>query len=531
MINDTAAEDSCSDLWFIPRNGTGTCHCGNTVHDTVTCNDYTKEVTVLSCYCMTDDSVTNQTVFGACLFNCNFVSKNYHEAPTTCKNFGRKGTLCGECITRNDTFLQAYSYDMYCVQCTHSHSWWKYIAAAFLPLTAFIVVILACRISVVSPQLHSFVFFAQIISTPINVRALLLMGKQLSPAWGYLIKIYAAAYGMWNLDFFRTLILGICLHLSTLQVLALDYLVAVYPMLLMVIAYALVELHGYGFRPVLAIWRPFHCISARFRRGCNIQTSIVDAFVTFFILSTTKMFSVSYDLLIPTRLYNASGESVGLRLFYDPNIVYMGRQHLKYALLAIAVFSLFILFPLVLLIVSPLHCVEKYIVVRARVVKEFLKSFQRYYKDGKNGTTNHRWYASFYHVIFFFTFLTYSLTLSIFAYHFLVFVSVSAAIVVLTAEPYKEEYANYNIVDALVFLNLALFCLSMSIFSGLLNRVSLYLTTGVILSVGTVPVAYIAAVVIFWIWKRFCAREDWRVAEDSLPHRLTHSSVYRHNNF
>ena len=58
---------------------------------------------------------------------------------------------------------------------------------------------------------------------------------------------------IWNLDFFRTLLPGVCLHLTTLEVLALDYLIAVCPMLLMVIAYVLVELHGYGFRPVLFI--------------------------------------------------------------------------------------------------------------------------------------------------------------------------------------------------------------------------------------------------------------------------------------
>ena len=486
---------------------------------------------MLTCYCMTYDSVTKQTVVGACIFNCIFVIKyksTYHEAPTACDYFKRKGTLCGECNTRNSTFPQAYSYDMHCVQCTHPQSWWMYITVAFVPLTVFIVSILACRISVVSPQLHSFVFFAQIISTPNNVRPLLLMAsKQLSPALALLIKIYAAAYGIWNLDFFRTLIPGICLHLSTLQVLALDYLVAVYPMLLMVITYALVELHGYGFRPVLIIWRPFHRVFARFRRRCEIQTSIVDAFATFYILSTTKIFSVSYDLLIPTRLYNASGESVGLRLFYDPNIVYMGRQHLLYAVLAIAVFSLFVLFPLVLLIVSPLHCVEKYIIVRTRVVKELLKSFQHFYKDGKNGTTNHQWYASFYLMIFFVTFLIISLTLSIFAYNFLFFLSVFGALVVLTVEPYKEEYANYNIVDCLVFLNLALFCVLMSIFDGLLNRATLYLTTGSIIFVATVPVVYIITVVIIQIWKRVRPREHQTIVEGSLPHRVTHSNEYK----
>ena len=38
--------------------------------------------------------------------------------------------------------------------------------------------------------------------------------------------------GIWNLDFFRTVIPDICLNVNTPQVLALDYLVAFYPMLL-----------------------------------------------------------------------------------------------------------------------------------------------------------------------------------------------------------------------------------------------------------------------------------------------------------
>ena len=200
----SVAEESCTDLWFTPKNGT--CHCGDTFHDAVTCNEHTKEVMVLDCYCMTADSATNQAVVGNCLFHCVSLSRNaqyqdnvYHQAPSNCSYLHRRGTLCGEC--EKDYFLRAYSYKLDCIQCHHPDSRWLYIAAAFLPLTVFII---------------------------------------------------------WNLDFFRTVLPDICLHLTTLQVLALDYLIAVYPMLLMVIAYTLVELHGYGFKPVLLMWKPFH---------------------------------------------------------------------------------------------------------------------------------------------------------------------------------------------------------------------------------------------------------------------------------
>ena len=129
-------------------------------------------------------------------------------------------------------------------------------------------------------------------------------------------------------------------------------------------------------------------------------------------------------------------------------------------------------------------------------------------------------------MIFFLTFLTYSLTLSIFAYHFLFFFSVFGTIVVLMVEPYKEEYANYNIVDCLVFLNHALFCFLMSMFDVLLNRVPLYLITGSIFFVATLPVVYITTVVIIRTWKRVCPREHQTIVEGSLPHRVTHSSEY-----
>ena len=50
---------------------------------------------------------------------------------------------------------------------------------------------------------------------------------------------------MWNLDFFRALYTPFCLHpeTTTLQILALDYVVAVYPLVLLVVVYLFVKLH------------------------------------------------------------------------------------------------------------------------------------------------------------------------------------------------------------------------------------------------------------------------------------------------
>ena len=191
LTQQTTAEN-CSDLWFTPTSGT--CHCGSTVYGTVTCNKQTKEVTVLDCYCMTTDS-TNQTVVGACIYNCFNLSHNgqyqdniYHQAPSDCTYLHRSGTLCGECEI--DHFPLAYSYNVECIKCTHPDSWWIYIAVAFLPLTIFMVIILVFRIRVVSPKLHAFVFFAQVIALSTNVQIFFLSTKSINPIVSAIVKVY-----------------------------------------------------------------------------------------------------------------------------------------------------------------------------------------------------------------------------------------------------------------------------------------------------------------------------------------------------
>ena len=75
-----------------------------------------------------------------------------------------------------------------------------------------------------------------------------------------------ALYGIWNLDFFRSFDLGICLGTSTLQTLSLDLLVAVYPLLLMALSYALITLYDRNIRVLVIIWRPFRGVFSLFHK-------------------------------------------------------------------------------------------------------------------------------------------------------------------------------------------------------------------------------------------------------------------------
>ena len=187
----------------------------------------------------------------------------------------------------------------------------------------------------------------------------------------------------------------VCINVIPLHIMALDYLVAIYSMLVMGVAYIIVELYGCGFRPVLFLWRPFHRILARFRCQWGIETSIMDAFVTFFVLSTTKLFSVSFAMLVPTKIFTPKGEYAWY-LFYDPSIKYFGIDHLPYVLLGMAVLLLFILSPLSLLLCYVFRKCLRRCQLRGPTLDMYVHSFQQYYKDGSNGTRDCRWFAGFF---------------------------------------------------------------------------------------------------------------------------------------
>jgi len=196
-------------------------------------------------------------------------------------------------------------YSLQCIKCRKENRnliW--YFALTFVPLTAFLFLVIALRINANSPAMNAFVFLCQLIACPQQIRVWLLIVKH--PLSKSFVRVLLTLYGIWNLDFFRTLVPPFCLTLSSLETLALDYAVAAYPLVVLVVVYVLVELHASGCRLVALLWRPFHKCSAHSSRQRDVRSSIVDAFATFLLLSYMKFLSVSFDLLKPTRVYDVS---------------------------------------------------------------------------------------------------------------------------------------------------------------------------------------------------------------------------------
>ena len=276
-------------------------------------------------------------------------------------------------------------------QCLYNRNWWKFVLAAFLKLTIFCSIILFFKINIVSSRFQGFLFYSQMISVPAMMRALFMANyddKRNYKAAHIGLQFLAALYGIWNLDFFRFAKFGICLGTDTLQTLALDFIVGVYPILLLVVYYFLMEMYDRNFRPLVIIWKPFRRLFGLFRENWDLRTSIIDAFATTLLLTNIKFQSVSLDLLTPVKvyhLYDTGNWTYSYSLFYDATVPYFGSRHLPYAIISVLVFVLVTILPMLLLILYPFRCFQKFLnlfPIRWYILHTFVDSFYGSYKDG-----------------------------------------------------------------------------------------------------------------------------------------------------
>ena len=59
----------------------------------------------------------------------------------------------------------------------------------------------------------------------------------------------------------------------------------------------------------------------------DINTSMIDVFATFLLLSYHELLSVNFDLLVFITPINSTGNVVGTYLYYDAGYEYFGRDH------------------------------------------------------------------------------------------------------------------------------------------------------------------------------------------------------------
>ena len=429
-------------------------------------------------------------------------------------NMHRTGTLCGKC--QDGYYPLAYSYDMKCVQCPNAKSnWWKFVLAAFLPLTVFCFIILFFKINVASSRFQGFLFYSQVISMPAMVRVFLLLGvyksKSDAIAAHVAVRCLAAFYGIWNLDFFRSVDFGICLGTDTLQTLALDLIVGVYPLLLIVVSYVLIEMYDRNFRVVVIMWKPFRRLFSLFRENWDLRTSIIDSFATTFLFASIKFQNVAFDLLTPVKvyhLYDTGNYTYSYRLFYDATVPYFGSRHLPYAVTAVMVIVLFTTLPVLLLILYPFRCFQKFLnlfPIHWYFLRTFVDSFYGSYKDGTQpGTRDCRWFASLFFLSRFCMLFAGAYTESAIYFPTATMILVLVTLLYVTVQPFKNNTSHFTTINALFVLLLALLftCYIIGTETSATERQPLIPLFLVVAITVVLPLLYISAIILHWMYSQ-----------------------------
>ena len=407
-------EQSCP-TWYqeTKYNRVAKCVCGATLEDHILCNYTTQKTLIFAGYCMSYNDTTKLTVAGGCPFsNHDGAQIFYVTLPNdtselnsfTCSGLNRTGLLCSHCQRGLGPAVLSYTWQ--CVECFDKrYGWLVYITATLFPATILCLLVVVFQLHVTSAEMNFFVFLCQYITcvttllSPYTYTYYVYSDSRLTTILFFLFALLSF-YGIWNLDFFQYFIPVFCISsdMSTLHTLALEYVVAVYPLLLTLVIYVCVEMYDRGVRVVVCVWRPFRVCFTRFRRRWNPKGSVINTFATFLLLSYSKLLTVSYQLLDASTLYNITGKTVGPAvLYYNASIEYFSKEHLPFAVPALCVLLVFVIFPLLLLLLYPMRSFQRCLGYCTRIRWQFLHTFadafQGCYKNGTNGTRDYRYFA------------------------------------------------------------------------------------------------------------------------------------------
>ena len=322
--------------------------------------------------CLTNEITTGTIESGPCPYiahyNTTYVYSMYYiRLPMNvslftelmCGPLNREGEVCGKC--RDGYGIALYSYTLECSKCWgHGYGWILYWALELFPITVMYLVVVIFHVRATSSPLSALVFMSHIVVYTIRLDIPLHMYiENRVTGYGYVAwQLLLVLCGIWSLDFFRSVIPPFCVsnHIKTIHALALEYLVAIYPIFLILLTYLCIKLHDNNFRPIVWLWKPFHRHFAHFRRRWDSKASIINTFTTFLLLSFSKILFVSFTLLYTIRIEHDLGGVIvqeKCALYYDPSVDCHSQEFTILAALAVCVLVIFIICPTILLIIYP----------------------------------------------------------------------------------------------------------------------------------------------------------------------------------
>ena len=407
-------------IWHIPiqdRNGHTKCVCGAKINGIVIC-----EVDLLYIqqdYCLTWNNSTDSAEIHRCLLDhwdtnsvCIRPLQSFYHISTnisgmelnylSCKRLNnRQNSLCKDCIKGYGPAV--FSNSVSCTDCSkHRHLWILNVFFQLFMVSLLCLVIMLLQIKGTASPLNTIITYSQICAVALKIsggthrRLVCYFGRTT-------IIIFLTVIDILNLDFFHAIIPPLCVSPSTktINILLFTYLVAFYPLVFTAFIYISIELYDRNFKIILLISYPIRRCMKIFRTtGWDPRRTILNTFITFFLLSYSKLLFASINLLIVSQSFNVRGERIPNTtvLLYDPSIRFFHSEHIPYAILALVVIAVFILLPPLVLVLYPTrvfrHSLHHLGFHRWDILHHIMNIFQGWYKDGTEGTKDYRSFSS-----------------------------------------------------------------------------------------------------------------------------------------
>ena len=386
-----------------------------------------------------------------------------------CGYKNRQDTLCGRCSDGHGPAVNSPTYE--CVKCNDPiGDIFKYISAVYIPLVAMFVLIIVFNVRLTTGAANAFILYAQIISSTFGVEVdgqipiMLIAGNKANR----LLKAYKVPYGIFNLEFIENLIPPLCVgtHLNTLAVIALDYIIALTPLLLIIIGaivFKLADLMGDHCckNVTLSTQAPPRASTYLAKIKRNLSEATLPAFSAFLLLSYTKLALTPSYILSQVVLFDNKGNKIYPRRAYFAGhlSVHDDRYFLYYVIPACVVLATFVAVPPLLLLDYPLrlfewclskvNCLWRYYPVGK--VHFFQDTFQGCFKN------KYRFFAGLYFLFRLAINLNYTFTPSWLEQFVVKEISCILMILLLAlCRPYNARNDHFNRIDVLIFANLAI---------------------------------------------------------------------------
>ena len=462
-------------------NDPSCCSCYENMRNVIQCHGRSSYASLANGFCMSYLKINGQkqTVYGRCVFSHAHTNstKKYIDLPEDennldskfCGVLHRTGLLCGECKKGYSIDVFSTTYNCHKSCSSSAASWIIFTVVNGLPPLVLFLAILVLHIKFTSGVWNAFIFFSHVVTLSQEALVVVAVINMQLKHDRLFLDFLVDFYSFWSLDNYRTFATlsnnyPVCLgeKLRVIDVLALHYISALYPFLLIVIAYIVIELHARNCRVLVWLWKPLCFACTRFRQSWKLQTSVVDAFASFIILSYVKLVRISLLLVTYTSVRRIGEEGLKTVLHvsnYDPTVTYFSRQHLPFIFLGtFFIITVGILPPVLMLFYQckPVQRCLNHCRLNRIGLQTFMDAFQGCYKDGRNGGEDRRFFAGLYLIFRVVIFLIFNMqTDHTITYYSLVIFCIIIICLLAWLQPYKVKF--YNNLDVFFIALLAAF--------------------------------------------------------------------------